>query len=290
MLSVINESVTTALDDGTIGLLVGHTGWGMPPQHRLAERGPLQHGDSDKGFRLDPRFGSLVFLFPAKTLSDMYDRRDAILDLIGPNRSPTLKWVLPNGTTRHIDVVYSGDMGLDWDVDDWAAQKFAITLKAPDPTFYDPDQVALAFAQAGGSAWNIPWLIPWTMGSAALDESTIINYAGNFLTYPITRIIGPLTNPVIENQTTGEKLDFTGISIGAFHWYEIDCSYGVKTVVDDLGANKIDDLTTDSDLSTFHIAPDPEAPGGANSIHVTGTGANAATKVNMSFYARYLGI
>ena len=36
-------------------VLEDYDGFGMPPSHRLTERGPLQHGETDLGYLLDPR-------------------------------------------------------------------------------------------------------------------------------------------------------------------------------------------------------------------------------------------
>jgi hypothetical protein len=95
---------------------------------------------------------------------------------------------------------------------------------------------------------------------------------------------------VITNQTTDEKLDFTGITISAGDYYDIDLRYGRKTAVDSNGDSVLDELTNDSDLATWHIAAAPEAPGGANSIHVSGTAITTATKVDIAWLNRHIGI
>ena len=104
------------------------------------------------------------------------------------------------------------------------------------------------------------------------------------------RITGPITDAVITNNATSEKLDFTGTTIAAGDYYEIDCRYGYKTVVDSTGANQIADLTSDSDLVSFHIAPDPEVGGGINSITITGTSITAATTAFVSGKTRLIGV
>jgi hypothetical protein len=90
--------------------------------------------------------------------------------------------------------------------------------------------------------------------------------------------------------TTGEVLDFTGTTIGAGEWYELDLRYGYKTVLDNSGANVVSDLSSDSDLATWHLATDPEAAGGINSITVTGSAVTEATSVHLVWFERYLGI
>ena len=99
-----------------------------------------------------------------------------------------------------------------------------------------------------------------------------------------------MTDAVIENLSTGEKLDFSGYTIGAGHYYDVDCRYGYKTVTNDLGENKIAELSDDSDLATFHLGAHPEVDEGRNSLRVTGTDVNEDTEIYVNYYERYLGI
>lgn len=291
MLSVVIGVNEYSLDDGSLCRLVGHAGWGMAPQHRLSQRGPMQHGESDRGYRLDPRYGSLILQLESTDLGAMYDLRESLLALFKPGNSPKLKWTLPNGKVRQFDCHYYDDMGLDWEPGLWAAQRLAVTLKCPDPTCYDPVLASVPFGiSGGGSGWVIPWAIPWSIGQSTIDQTTAINYAGSFLSYPVIKIVGPITNPVITNTTTGEKLDFTGASIADGSYYLIDCRYEAKSVVDNTGTNRADKLTTDSHLTTFHLATDPDAPGGINSIRVAGSGVNANTQVYLQYYDRFVGL
>jgi hypothetical protein len=117
-----------------------------------------------------------------------------------------------------------------------------------------------------------------------------IAYLGTWLTYPTIIITGPLNDAVITNQETGEKIQFD-YHIPAGRIVTIDLAYGVKTITDDLGTNLIGVLSSDSDLATFHIAPDPEVAGGLNHIAITGTGESiGTTQIEIQFYTRYIGI
>jgi hypothetical protein len=117
-----------------------------------------------------------------------------------------------------------------------------------------------------------------------------IPYIGTWLSYPKIIITGPLNDAVITHQETGEKLQLD-YNIPAGRIVTIDLAYGEKTVKDDLGVNLIGVLTSDSDLATFHIAPDPEVAGGLNHISVVGAGESiGTTQVEVQFYNRYFGI
>lgn len=120
--------------------------------------------------------------------------------------------------------------------------------------------------------------------------SKTIAYAGSWRAYPVVTIEGPITDPVLTNTSTGDKLDFTGTTISSGDTYTIDCRYGFKTVKDAAGTNKIADLSSDSDLATFHLAPDPEVSSGNNALTLTGTGTDANTEVTVAYNERHVGL
>lgn len=120
-------------------------------------------------------------------------------------------------------------------------------------------------------------------------RTTFVNYAGDWPEYPIVRINGPISDPIVTNTSTGETLDFTGHSIGSADYYEIDTRGGYKTVRNSGGDIKIGDLSEDSDLETFHLAPDQEATGGVNVLVFSGTAIGTATNVVVTYYNRYTG-
>ena len=282
-ISVIVSGVETPLS--TLGALIGHVGWGMPNIDSYSERSPFQHGDTPAGFALAPRVGHLVFRMPLADMAAMYTLRSQLLTLFSPSHTEILKFVTTEGT-RCFDCKYVGEMGLDWAAEDWAAQKFVVALKASDPTCYDPAGEAWSFGLGGGTdTMLVPTVIPMTVGASTIDAHKTIDYEGNWISYPFIRITGPIHDAIVENETTDEILDFTGITIAAAHYYDIDCRYGHKTVIDNHGTNKIADLTAASDLATFHFAENQ-----VNSIHVTGSAVTAATKIEISYYERWLGI
>jgi hypothetical protein len=172
------------------------------------------------------------------------------------------------------------------------AQSVGVTLRAADPSFYDPVAVDINFGIAGGGTGTpVPTPVPTPVGASTVNQSIGVIYTGTWYSFPMIRITGPLEDAVITNETTGEKLDFTGTTIANGDYYLIDTRYGRKSVVDSSGVNKVGDLTDDSDLGTFHLEPDGAiAPGGANSLRVTGDSLSQVSAVEMTYFNRYLGI
>lgn len=124
-------------------------------------------------------------------------------------------------------------------------------------------------------------------GTAGTATTTIaIPYVGDLPEYPIISLTGPISSPSITNTSTGEVLDFGTITIGAGTTYVVDTRYGYKTVK----AGTVDrkyELTDDSDLGEWHIAPAPVAPGGTNVIVVGGSASGSALQVEVTYYNRY---
>lgn len=291
MISWIRGGNETALDDRENITLLSHDGLGMPDFHRMEERGPLQHGVTDRGYRLDPKTIVLVLGIRGNSLDDFYQKRHGLLDLFKPSNKPgSLRWKI-GSKVRQIDGHLIGGLNFSDRDRSHLFQKAAIAIKCPDPTWYDPAGRSVEFSiGGGGDTMDIPLTIPFTVGASMIDTSQSINYQGSVLAYPVINIRGPITDCVIKNLTTGDKLDFTGHTIPSETTYTVDLRYGHKTVLDDAGNNRIDKLTDDSDLATWRLEADPVAMGGSNSIYVYGTDVTSLTGINLQFYERYIGV
>lgn len=291
-LEIVRAGVALDISDEINFVHEQNDGFGMPPFHRLNERGPLQHGVTDRGYRLDPRTVNLIIPTIGATWADRYTRRQQLIAQLAPGDDALiLRFTDPGGNIYNLDCYCVAGPAFA-SKDTWGNDfKAVFTLYAPDPSWYDPVATALTFNLGGGAdTMLVPTVIPMTVGGSTIDSDNTADYAGTFLSYPFIRITGPIQNCVITNNSTGEKLDFTGVTIAAAHYYDIDTRYGYKTVMLDGITNKISDLTSDSDLATFHIAPHPEVANGLNSINISGINITAATKIEIVYFAIYVGI
>lgn len=271
---------------------LGNDGLGLPPVRRLEEAGPLQDGVSDVGHRLGPRTVKLLFLLSADSPPDYYQKRRRLFQQFRPRDAATqLRFTLPDGSVRQLDVVYDGELTLPSNDKTGLLHKVAVSLRAANPTFYDPAGTAVNFQIAvNSSSFAVPLTVPVGVGTSVLDQTTQIAYEGDWKASPLITIIGPVTSLKVENLTTGEMLSFPGLIINAGERLVVDTSYGGASVVDGDGVSKLSALSDDSDLTTFHLAPDPDAFDGVNDVRVTGTAATTQTAVYLSYNARYLGI
>ncbi len=284
---------TYNLSDGTIAWRILDDNLAMTPLHRIEEKGPLQDGVTDLTFRLDPRYFQLVLKTQGTSLANLYDRRAQIINIFKPlKKTPIiLNYLLPNGAVRQIDTYMSGELKMDETAREGFLQTAVISLKAPDPTFYDPNQVSINYGiTTGGVSGAVPLAIPMPVGSSVVNQTVSISYPGSWPGFPTILVYGPLTDPIINNLSTAEKLDLTGLVLIAGDIVTIDTRFGYKTIKDQNGVSKLSFLSNDSNLATFHLDVDPIAPSGNNSIKVNASGAGTATQIYLQFYPRYVGI
>jgi len=303
--STILRAIVTGLTTtftGDVGWLVSHDGWDAVEPEWITTRGPQQDGDTIVGRRLAPRKASLILGLEGRTLAELITKRRRIGHLFRPAIKPiTLQWDLPTGDTRMIDVYIDGRITMGPESRRGFTQRVGIPLRAPDPTFYTQDilrwQYKLSGAAAAGGT-TIPMPIPTPIGASQAGTRTTIDYDGEWRDYPIIYVRGPFAAFTILNISTGKRLSFPNLTLGAGEQLIIDCRYGHKTVttklVSDLpdtpGVNRIAEPSADAHLSTWALEADPEVLGGKNDLEIIGTGAGDATEVFVLYRHRTLGI
>jgi hypothetical protein len=157
---------------------------------------------------------------------------------------------------------------------------FQLTLIAPDPTIYDnsaggTSSVAISPILGGGVTWPITWPITW----APSTLPTTITNTGNVLIYPKITLNNVMTNPIIQNNTTGQFIKFNGFTTSA----------GAVLVIDMLNRTVL--LNGGSVLSFVDVSSQwwGLSPG-SNAIQLTtGSGSDTVTGT-VSWRAGYRGI
>lgn len=100
-----------------------------------------------------------------------------------------------------------------------------VSWRAPDGVSESlAEEIGVAFAvptDEGGFGFDLAFDLSFPASSAV--GSTTVTNRGNTDVRPVLRLYGPATDPRVENQTTGERLLFTGLTIAAGDWLEIDC-------------------------------------------------------------------
>ncbi len=283
--------------------VVSQSGWGAPPIDYITQRGPFQDGATVKDFFLSPRVLQLLIRANFCDRNGFWAGRSDLLNHLRPNRQVTptaavpgrLRRILSTGQVRDLDVFitegprFEPQTAGSWD--EWSYQE-VLRFIAHNPVVYDPAEVEAALTIVLDAELVFPITFPIEFGAGDIDSALNIDYVGTWDSFPVITLTGPIENPAISNDTTGEKIEFdTNVALGQI--ITIDLAYGAKTVIDDSGANLIGTLTSDSDLATWHIAPSPLAagpPAGRNVIRLTGRNATGATALVLTFNTRYFGI
>lgn len=302
-------------------------GLGISEVARVAQRSPSQIGDSDLGNVRLPRYITLSWALQGKDQPELWDIRARLNTIFRPRIGDpvVVKFILPRGDVYAADVNLEGELTYrSAERRDARSQLAAIVLKASDPRLYKPTLHTKTFtptlstdgwsigATGGGglTGWSIgatdgDGSTGWAIGrSASLNEEDTIAYADGSKfadeEHPIIYVYGPITEPVIENKTTGERLSFTGsggLALAAGRWMKIDLRFGHKTVVDQDGNSLEHYLSDDSDLAGWHLSYNTELlsdgstrSDGENEISITGVNATGDTRIVLNWYDRYIGI
>ena len=209
---------------------LGDLGFGMAPLHRITQRGPLQQGDSDVDFRLDPRVLQIPLLITADTMTQHYAIRDKLLAIFSPsNVIGTLTITRPDGTQRAIATKILGGLSLDVDAKSGYSVKTIVQMRADDPTWYNPVQNIIAGTPAiVGTPTPIPRLYPVTYGAGGtISVNTAVAYAGTWNAYPNIVAVGPLNSLIIQNASTGDVITLLQTLLLAPRIHSI-CAMGIK--------------------------------------------------------------
>ena len=171
-LEAIVGSTNYTISGGGTTYRVFLDGGGLPPIRRLIERGPLQHGAFDLGYRVDVRTLRLMLAYSVSSASAAVTRRDALYAIFAPgNGVIRLRETRDDSSVRQIDchVVGVMDMPQSERTEGPAGtlQQFLITLQAADPFWYDPVQQTASATGAATVAWR---LAQGTIDSSAVEE------------------------------------------------------------------------------------------------------------------------
>jgi hypothetical protein len=84
--------------------------------------------------------------------------------------------------------------------------KYSIDLYAPDYLLYDQNLQSSVVSRASGGGAVYPIIYPIIYGASVGGSALLVN-AGTAETYPIIYLNGPLTNPIIQNDTLGRYIE-----------------------------------------------------------------------------------
>ena len=278
------------LSDGLGKHLLVESGTGLPPINYLTQRAPYVDGEQLFDYRLQARSVRQTYRHRGKNRSDRWRLYGFLIDALRPNRQVApwqvvqtlrLRKYLPDGSRWDLNVMPDlAPMGqrrsAGWD--EWSLQE-AIRFIAFDPVYFDPDQTVVTLTDSdeqlefGDDAQGIDGGVDFEPGERIWfggGLTATVVYDGNWFAQPVIEITGPVTDPIITNDSIVERiaLDY---AIEAGEVVTIDTREASRSVVSGL-VGSITGLTLNpSTLATFRLEPEPTAPGGENPIRLFGT-------------------
>lgn len=287
------------LRNGRTKALFSIAGEGYPPIEFVTTRGAMQHGQTVRGYWLQPRVLAVNVRWMGCSRDEYWALRAELLNMIRPNRqsltdpvrSFTLRRRLSDNSERQIDGFFTEGPQFVESLDRWQGWAFDEQLQFTcyDPVWYDPELQTATLVPTYTSGIVFPITFPITFGTNVVNQSLAVSYLGTWQSYPTLVVTGPATGVQLVHNEIGNKLqlDYT---IANGEEVTFDLAYGEKTIENNSGENLIGYLTDDSDLANFRLEPDPTITNGANTINMACTDANASTRLTVQWYVRYIGI
>lgn len=205
----------------------------------------------------------------------------------------SLRVTRDDGTQRVLYCVYTSGLegivpiGEDSNVDVWAQAD--VQFSAFDPYFVDPQTTQIGNTTDGSNPWfPLDLAAGLNLSRSSLFSDLTITNAGDDLAWPVWTITGPVTNPVLVNETTASMIDLssgTGLQL-------IDASESV--VIDTLAGTIVKMVNDGSQLNAW-AAMTPQSDlwpliGGDNVLHVDMPGSSSVTTVQVAYRLRWLTI
>jgi hypothetical protein len=214
------EDGPDVLDLRSDGYHVGRLEISFPTARAVSQPRPDDDGEIDTTVYHGSSAVSIeVVLTPG--VSTLTALKDALRAFCHPSRRPYLV-VEQDGQQRRIRL--RADQQTAPITDPFHVQVQA-QWRAPDGVVESlAEQIGTSDAvTAGEGGRSYPRSYPLSYAESSPVGAVTVTNDGTVAVRPVLRLYGPATDPRVENQSTGERLIFTGLTLLAGDWLEIDC-------------------------------------------------------------------
>ena len=166
--------------------------------------------------------------------------------------------------------------------------RFVIELIASDPAIYDDSEesdVLTVFAPSAGLSYSVTY--PKAYGAGGSGSGTVLNNVGDWETWPTLKINGPssgtLTDPIIENVTTGKKIELNangGVSIGVGQQLIVETHPAKRSVLFATGASRYGRISVASEFWPLAV--------GNNELRFRASGATTGATVDVEWRSAWI--
>jgi len=262
-------------------------GIGLPPVEHIKQRSPRQDGATRVDTILRERAIDIGWVQSIATRNGYWESRFGLYELLKQFDNLVLRIILESGESYDIDVAYLAEARRRLIPN---SSMIALRLEAANPIFRatDPDFLVVGVPPSVDD-FEFAIEFPETFGVTAIDKDIPLAYLGTWPAYPQIDISGPITDPLIRNDTTDEELELSAV---------VPDGEVVRITLDPWGksvwnittdTNWMQYLDADSDLATWHLEAAPTAVGGINDLHFSGTAGGAASAITLRWHDQFIG-
>lgn len=223
------DGLDTLLIDDSIGIYAQALDLGDAVTRVVAIDAPDADGTIDTTTFVGARNVTLsVILYPDV---DLWDLRHRLRAFTAPRLRPIMYVQLAVGApeqriqlrrSQYSDIIGDGPRAATQR--DPEAAVITVQWVAPLGILESTDLHVVNIYASGGATAGRTYSLTFsrTYPASAAIGSGIAHNSGNVDAYPLIRLYGPLTEPVIDNDTQGKSLTFVGLTIAAGDFLEID--------------------------------------------------------------------
>jgi hypothetical protein len=223
------------------------------------------HGAKIGDVYLENKSFVIELMIVGDTVSDFLDKRSALYKVLTINEfepdTLSFDFYLSNNMILEAGGVIK-DINTDVNAENISAGLITFMIEMEEPFFKSKQQYQIDFPITDGGGFSVPMAVPLDM-SAGSTGFTQVNNGGNIFVFPKIYFMGPLTNPILKNETSGKQIALTA-TLSSNEYIYVD-TYN-RIVTDDTGANVRDTmvgdfLTLGLDLNEFSLRTDTSEAG-----------------------------
>lgn len=240
-------------------------GMGSPAPRAVADLRPSDHGATDATAYYGPRIFELIGNITAASMAALWEAADELKGSLVLGSTHTLRF-RREGLTFDEQAVVRVDSPVDMPTGPMPSPllMWGVSLLAPDPRIYTTTENSGSYdpTDSGTGGLSFPLDFPLDFGVSDTAGRLTVENEGNVSSPPTFVITGPVTNPIIDNDTTGQSIYTQDTALSTGDTLTIDTA--AKTVVLN-GTTSRPDLISVSLTDWFYIRP------GSNQLRLRGS-------------------
>jgi len=223
--------------------------WGSPVPRQDTFPKARRHGIINRTAYYDARILELDGVVAGVSAADFAAKMDALSALFALGTAHTCYFTRLGAQPEQCTVTVSTEVSV-LNSTPVLVQQWGVTLLADDPRMYSQTLNSLIYDPTtnASSGMVVPFVFPTAWGGSGINDLSISN-AGQFTTPPIFTVTGPAVNPIIDNDTTGQHIYTTGLTMVQGDILVIDVGQRLVT----LNGNNRPDLIDQSQTYWFEL-------------------------------------